>query len=329
MLALPFAAARRAEESTLNQMIRIAACLLLIAAIAGCGGDPAAESRPLLKFDSRSISKTEFTAAFSKTLKPGQSLSAAERQELERAFLLQLVDRELTLAEARRRGLAVAPAEVAAALDGHQREYPAGEFEAMLRERGLTLAEWQAELAQSLLLDKLVNQVVGERGRAGDMEIDAYYAAHRSEFDRPAQVHARQIVVADQATGESLLARLRKGEAFAALARAHSLSPDAEQGGDLGFFGRDEMPPEFDAVFDLPVGKPSALVKSDYGYHLFLVEEKRPAAHLSRAEAAQEIRRTLEAQRREAVYQEWLQELRGKTAVEIDWNQLDPNPPKQ
>ena len=78
-----------------------------------------------------------------------------------------------------------------------------------------------------------------------------------------------------------------------------------------------------ETVFDLPVGKLSPLVKSDYGYHLFLVEEKRPAARLSRAEAGREIRVLLEAERRETVYREWLQELRGKAAVTVDWSQLE------
>lgn len=196
----------------------------------------------------------------------------------------------------------------------------------MLRERSITRDEWQAELVESLTLEKLANQVVGQRARVGAMEIDAYYADHRADFERPAQVRARQIVVAEPAQGEQLLSRLRKGEGFATLAREHSLAPEAAQGGDLGFFGRDEMPQEFGAVFDMAPGKPSALIKSDYGYHIFLVEEKRPAARLSRQEAEQEIRARLEMERREAIYQEWLQELRGKAAIEVDWSQFEKQP---
>lgn len=305
---------------------RMLAGLLAVLLLVACGAEPPAGSRPLLTINDRKISKPEFTAAFATTLKPGQVLSAAEQLDLERAFLTQLIDRELTLDEARRRGLSIAPTELAAAVEEHRHDYPAADFEAMLKERGLTLEQWRGELEQSLLQDKLVKQVVGERGRVGEAEIDRYYAEHRADFDRPAQVHARQIVVSERAEGERLLDQLRKGGNFAALAGQHSLSPDAGQGGDLGFFGRDEMPPEFDAVFDLPVGRPSPLVKSDYGYHIFLVVEKRPAARLSRKEAEREIRIRLEAERREAIYQEWLQALRGKAAVEVDWRQLEAKP---
>jgi peptidyl-prolyl cis-trans isomerase C len=306
--------------------LRNLAYLLAVLLMGGCDAAPVAETRPLLKINDRQISKSEFAAAFAKTLKPGQALTSAERQDLERAFLTQLVDRELTLAEARRRGLTVTPVELTAALEEHRRSYPAGDFDAVLRSRGLTGDEWRAELTQSLLLDKLVEQIVGERGRVGEKEVDAYYAAHRGDFDRPAQVWARQIVVADQNSGEKVLAELRNGAGFAEVAKRVSLSPDAAQGGDLGFFGRDEMPPEFDPVFNLPVGKVSPLVKSDYGYHLFLVEAKRPAARLSREEAGPEIRRLLEAERRESVYQEWLQELRGNAKVTVDWSQLEAKP---
>ena len=71
---------------------------------------------------------------------------------------------------------------------------------------------------------------------------------------------------------------LRQGEDFAKVAKEHSLSPDREQGGDLGFFAKGEMPPEFDAiVFKLAPGRISDLVQSDYGFHIFLVAHRKPS----------------------------------------------------
>jgi len=303
--------------------LRYLLSLLLTLLLAGCGTEPAAESKPLLKVADRKVSKGEFLAAFARTLQPGQEVSATERQDLQRAFLTQLIDRELTLAEGRRRGITVTAEELAAEVEGYRRDFPQGGLETFLGERGMTLADWQAELATSLTQQKLIDQVVGDRSRVDAAEIDAYYQEHREEFDLPAQVRARQIMVADQAAGDRLLAQLRQGADFSALAREHSLSPDATVGGDLGFFSREEMPPAFEVVFTLPVGKLSALVKSEYGYHLFLVEEKRPAQRLSRQEAESQIRGRLEAERREELYQEWLEGLRGQMTISVDWNQLD------
>jgi len=314
------------EETVLNTALRSLLTLLLTLLLAGCGSEQVAESKPLLKVADRQISRGEFLAAFAKTIKPDQELSGAERQDLQHTFLNQLIDRELTLAEAQRRGITVSPAEVSAAIDEYRRDFPQGGLEAYLGERGLSMAEWRAELVTSLTQQKLIDQVVGDRYRVAEAEIEAYYQQHGEEFNRPAQVRARQIVVAEKAVGERLLSQVRKGADFATLAREHSLSPDADQGGDLGFFGREDMPPVFDTVFTLAPGKPSSLVKSEYGYHIFLVEERRPAQRLSRREAERQIQEQLEADRRERFYQEWLQSLRGQTAIVVDWSQLKQEP---
>jgi peptidyl-prolyl cis-trans isomerase C len=158
------------------------------------------------------------------------------------------------------------------------------------------------------------------------MEVAAYFKDNHDQFDRPTQVRARQIVVAEEAEGQKVLDLLRQGQPFAEVAAEYSLSPDAQQGGDLGFFGRGEMPPEFDEiVFDLPVSRLSKLVKSEYGYHIFMVEEKRNAARLSKQEATEEIMSILEALKKEEVYLGWLQEMRARAEIAVDWAQLEEN----
>jgi peptidyl-prolyl cis-trans isomerase C len=130
-------------------------------------------------------------------------------------------------------------------------------------------------------------------------------------------------VVATEAEGKQVLALLRKGEPFEEVARRYSLSPDAKQGGDLGFFARGEMPPEFDSVvFSLPVGRLSGLVKTDYGYQIFRVEERREAVRLTLDAVRDEIRRKLLGEKEEQAYHDWLQNLRSRAAIEVNWNLL-------
>jgi len=298
--------------------------LLFLSISGGCKSEQQPEDKTFVQINEERISKTEFDRAFAQTLLPEQQLSSEERLDLKRTFLVQLIDRELIFLEARHQNIEVSPQVLDAAMQEHYRDYPDDSFKMMLQERGMTMESWQAELKQSLIMEKLLNQVVYPGIVVTDDEIEAYYKEHRSDFDRPAQVRARQIVVADEEQGHKVLALLRQGEDFAAVARKYSLSPDAEQGGDLGFFERGRMPAEFDAtVFDLPVGRLSDLVKSEYGYHIFLVEEKRTAARLSQQEAAGEIRRILETHKQEEAYQEWLQGLRSRAEIEVDWNQLE------
>jgi peptidyl-prolyl cis-trans isomerase C len=292
--------------------------------VTGCGPEQSPEVKALIQINDRRISKAEFEQAFAQTLLPDQLLSAEERLDLQRSFLVQLIDRELIFLEAHQQGVEISEPDLNAAMQEHFDDYPDDSFQEMLKERGMTMASWQAELRQRLIMEKLLHEVVYARVVVADEEIEAYYNENRTDFDRPAQVRARQIVVADEAEGRKVLGLLRQGEDFTKVAREYSLSPDAQDGGDLGFFGRGRMPAEFDAaVFELPVGRLSDLVKSEYGYHIFLVEEKRAAARLSQKEAAKEIRRILETRKQEEAYQEWLQELRSRAAIEVDWNQLE------
>ena len=101
------------------------------------------------------------------------------------------------------------------------------------------------------------------------------------------------------------------------------MSPDATKGGDLGFFARNEMPAEFDAVvFKLTPGRLSDLIKSEYGYHVFLVEEKRKAHQLTLDEARADIRQHLTHVKEAIAYQQWLQDLRARASIEMNWELL-------
>lgn len=303
----------------------LALCALMLLTLCACKEKQSEAASILIRIDQRTVSLDRFRQDFAKSLPPDQKqLSADERSDLERAFLVQVIDRQLALAEAERRGVTVSVPEVDAALQEHRRDYPEGGFEQSLKDRGITLEDWRAELQERLLMEKVGKQAAHAKVTVGDDEIRRFFQENRSEFDRPAQVRARQIVVGSEEEGRSLLTRLRKGESFAELAKQHSLSPDAEQGGDLGFFGRGEMPAEFDAaVFNLPIGKLSDLIHSEYGYHIFLVEEKRDAIRLTLSQVQDEIRDKLRAEKEETAYEQWLQELRKKAKIDVNWSLLN------
>jgi len=303
---------------------RLATLLLFILFVllltSGCRSQEPAASPVLLQVDSRTMTLEQFRKEFEKSLPSGQKFTSEERKELERVFLAQIIDRELALAEADRLGISLAPNELEQAVADIRREYPQGEFEAMLTERNLSLADWRHDLQTSLLMEKIIRQAVYADIEVDAAEIEEYYKKHKDDFDRPAQVRARQIVVASEDEGKQVLELLRKGAAFADVARKYSLSPDAEQGGDLGFFARGEMPEEFDkTVFTLPVGRISDLIKSEYGFHVFMVEEKRKAHRLTLDEASDEIRRMLLSEKEKNAYQLWLRDLRARATIEINW----------
>jgi len=127
-------------------------------------------------------------------------------------------------------------------------------------------------------------------------------AAIRARYDRDIagktgveEVHARHILVANEDTAKKIIADLKKGGDFAALAKQHSTDPGAQNGGDLGFFKKDDMVPEFaNAAFALKPGEVSPTpVKTQFGYHVIKVEERRAAPPPSFEEAKDELRQRI------------------------------------
>lgn len=119
-------------------------------------------------------------------------------------------------------------------------------------------------------------------------EIQAYYDAHAADYHKPEEVRASHILfkLPPGATGEQkgavraraaeVLAKIRAGGDFAALAREHSEDSTAAQGGDLGFFPRGQMVKPFeDAAFALAPGAVSDVVESNFGFHIIRCAEKR------------------------------------------------------
>jgi len=109
------------------------------------------------------------------------------------------------------------------------------------------------------------------------------------------EVHARHILVADEATAKKIIEELKKGGDFAALAKQYSSDSGAQQGGDLGFFKKDDMVPEFaTAAFALKVGEYTLVpVKTQFGWHIIKLEERRAAPPPSFEEAHDELRQKM------------------------------------
>src|SRR5277367_1919316 len=90
------------------------------------------------------------------------------------------------------------------------------------------------------------------------------------------EVHARHILVATEDEAKAIIAELKKGADFATLAKQKSKDPGAAEGGDLGYFTKDQMVPEFSEVaFKLDKGQISDPVHTQFGWHVILVEDKR------------------------------------------------------
>src|SRR6202012_4077676 len=109
------------------------------------------------------------------------------------------------------------------------------------------------------------------------------------------EVHAKHILVDNEAQAKTIIDQLNKGADFAALAKQYSKDPGAAQGGDLGFFKKDEVVPEFaDAAFALQPGKfTQTPVHTQFGWHVILLVERRTASAPTFEQASDDLRQKM------------------------------------
>jgi peptidyl-prolyl cis-trans isomerase C len=125
-----------------------------------------------------------------------------------------------------------------------------------------------------LLMDNLL--AVEGKAATTDENMKKVYEEAAKQITGEQEVHARHILVETEDQAKKVEADLKKGADFAELAKKESKDPGASDGGDLGFFTKDQMVPEFSAAaFALEPGKISDPVKTQFGWHIIKVEEKR------------------------------------------------------
>jgi peptidyl-prolyl cis-trans isomerase C len=156
----------------------------------------------------------------------------------------------------------------------------------------------EQELQQALLTREVA-------GKVTDDAIRARYDQEAAKRQGEPEVHARHILVPTEAAAREAMAELAKGADFAEVAKRRSTDPGAAQGGDLGFFKRGDMVPEFaETAFALQPGQVSAApVKSPFGWHVIKVEERRAAAAPSFEDAKPQLQRQMLEEGVEAMVQ--------------------------
>jgi parvulin-like peptidyl-prolyl isomerase len=235
-----------------------------------------------------------------------------------RAGLLdQIVEERLLLAEAARRGLEIAATEVDARARALEGAMGREAYERKLEAEGLTPEGFRARVREQLLMEAIL-QTVPRPKPITEHEVRAYYNAHRSDFAQPEHFRARVVTAVSLPDAEALRGQLAGGADFAKLAAEKSTSPERERGGDLGFLPKGQLPPEFDAALErLKPGELSPVIESPYGFHVFRLEERRPARQQTLEQARAEIVRLLNTSRAEATYERWIADLRAKAKVEV------------
>jgi peptidyl-prolyl cis-trans isomerase C len=180
------------------------------------------------------------------------------------------------------------------------------------------MARAQEEALQSALFHRDIGPLIT------DEAVRARYDRDIAGKPGEAEVHASHILVANEADAVAIIAELKKGGDFAAIAKARSSDPGAAQGGDLGWFKKGDMLPEFaDAAFALQPGQTTDKpVHTQYGWHVIRVEDRRTTTPPTFEQARDELRNQM--------IQEGLQKLVASavTQVKVEKYNIDGSTPR-
>lgn len=149
------------------------------------------------------------------------------------------------------------------------------------------------------------------------------YDTHLDRYTRAEAVRIRHLVTNSDKKATDLRARLIAGENFAKLAIHYSQSPDRVGGGEIGPFVKGELPGIFDThCFELPIGELSPVIKSDYGYHLCKVLERRAAHVRPFAEVEALLVREMKDEWLAKNGEQWLKPQREHYTQILDWRTI-------
>lgn len=229
--------------------------------------------------------------------------------------------------EAAKNGPAVSPKELDQEMKRLREEHESKEaYQERLREAGITEKQVRADIEQRMKVDRLLDEVCKEVPEATEEEIRQHYEENKALFMEPERIRASHIVKhlqgatildvqAAHSEMEEIHKALKRGADFAALARRHSHCP--ENGGDLGYFGRGAMVPEFeDVVFNMEVGETSGVFQTSFGYHIAKVYDKVPAKERPFEEVVAQVQQALIDARENAAIDAYTAKLREKAEIQ-------------
>lgn len=229
--------------------------------------------------------------------------------------LEEMVDELLLRQAAKAAGVKADEAEVARRLARLQSQFGSRAlFVSQLEQAGTSLAKVREDLAEEIVRERLVASAKGVK--VTDEEIRKAFEANKEKLGKPEAVHLRHILVKTAPEAAELVAKIKAGADFKALARERSLAASGKAvGGDYGFVSRGMLPPDIDEIaFSLKDGEIRA-VSGPRGQHILQALARREAAPASLAEVKDDLRELVLAEKIKDAAAAYLQELRRKADI--------------
>lgn len=251
--------------------------------------------------------------------------------ELRQTVIDQAIETKLILQVAKAKNIKADEKDVDARLEVVKKRFPSEDvFLQALAARGLTIREYRDQVAEQVLVQTTIKQVLGSEIRVSDNEIQTYYDGHPDEFITEQQIQLAQIFLKipsgstleeiDQLRqkAEQLRILIDDGVDFSELARKYSEGPYRDKGGMVGLVGAKDILPELkDIAFSLKAGEVSPVIQTSYGLHILKAIDTMPAHKITLKEATPNIEERLSETKRNEKYKTWIKKLRQDAFVDV------------
>jgi len=275
----------------MNKVTKLISALLLTSSIAS--------AQTLVTVNGKAITQEDVDTELMNATQGRFNQVPADRQAAFRQQVLQqLIGKELIYDDAKKTGVTDSKE--------YKEEYKKLE-ERMKKE--LAIQVWQKKLLDGI--------------KISEKELKDYYNKNKEEFNEKESVHARHILVKTEEEAKKIIAQLKPlsgeklKEKFIELAKKYSTGPSGANGGDLGYFTQGQMVPEFnDKAFSMKKGSITLQpVKTQFGYHIIYVEDKKPSMTRAFDEVKGFIEQRLKLEKFKTVMKEKMDELQKKAQI--------------
>lgn len=262
----------------------------------------------------------------------GQQLNEKQLNSIKQDIAERMVEKELLYQKTRELGIDVDMDKVDSQINQFKQKFDdEKQYQQQLSQMGYTEELLRSEIKQNMAIQKLIEEEIASKVSLSDKEAEKYYKDNTQEFETPARVKARHILIKTESDAsesdnkeakkkiQAAEKRLEKGEEFAKVAKDVSEGPSSEKGGDLGFFSKGRMVKGFeDAAFALEPGEVSDIVKTRFGYHLIKVEDKEPASQKSFEEVKGNLKEKMKNEKVSKEMESYLNDLRQKADIKMN-----------
>lgn len=186
-------------------------------------------------------------------------------------------------------------------------------------DRDKEIREITEEARKKIIIAKYIKTEVDDKIKISEEDMKKLYEERKDNFKKPEMWRASHILVASEGEAKNILSELSNGKDFAELAKEKSIDATASRAGDVGYFRKGQVVPEFEnTCFNLKVGETSPIVHTQFGYHIIKLTDKKNEATESFEEAMPMIENELRLKKRNELFEKLVSDLKYKYRVRVE-----------